>query len=55
VVSGKIVGETQTTTLYVERSYDNFNQPAAYAGAFLLAGLAVVALLLMNIFRPKEQ
>jgi sulfate transport system permease protein len=54
VVSGKIVGETQTVTLYVERSYDNFSQPAAYAGAFLLAGLAVLALLLMNVFRPKE-
>jgi sulfate transport system permease protein len=54
VVSGKIVGETQTTTLYVERSFDNFNQPAAYAGAFLLAGLAIVALLLMNIIRPEE-
>jgi sulfate/thiosulfate transport system permease protein len=54
VVSGKIVGETQTTTLYVERSFDNFNQTGAYAGAFLLAGLAVLALLVMNFFRPKE-
>jgi sulfate transport system permease protein len=55
VVSGKVVGETQTTTLYVERSFENFDKPAAYAGAFLLAFLAIVALLLMNIFRPKEQ
>jgi sulfate transport system permease protein len=54
VVSGKIVGETQTTTLYVERSFDNFNQSGAFAGAFLLAALAVGALLIMNIFRPKE-
>jgi sulfate transport system permease protein len=55
VVSGKIVGETQTMTLYVERSFDNFEQQFAYAGAFLLAGLAIVALLLMNVIRPKEQ
>jgi sulfate/thiosulfate transport system permease protein len=54
VVSGKIVGETQTTTLYVERAFENFNQSGAYAGAFLLAALAVCALLAMNIFRPKE-
>jgi sulfate transport system permease protein len=54
VVSGKIVGETQTTTLYVERSFENFDKPAAYAGAFLLAGMAIAALLLMNLFRPKE-
>jgi sulfate/thiosulfate transport system permease protein len=54
VVSGKIVGQTQTTTLYVERAFENFDQSSAYAGAFLLAALAVCALLAMNIFRPKE-
>lgn len=55
VVSGKIVGETQTMTLYVERSFENFDQTGAYAGAFLLAALAVAALLVMNVFRPEER
>jgi sulfate transport system permease protein len=55
VVSGKIAGETETTTLFVDRAYNNFNQSSAFAGAFLLAGLAVGALLIMNIFRPKDQ
>ena len=54
VVSGKIVGETQTLTLYVERSYENFEVPSAYAGAFLLSGLAIAALLLMNLIRPDD-
>lgn len=54
VVSGKIRGETETMTLFVERSFENFEKPAAYSGAFLLAGMAVAALLMMNLFRPKE-
>lgn len=54
VVSGKIVGETQTLTLFVDQNFENFDKPAAYSAAFLLAFLAIAALLLMNIFRPKE-
>jgi sulfate transport system permease protein len=54
VVSGKIVGETQTLTLFVEQNFENFNQEAAYAAAFALAAMAVLALLLMNLFRPRE-
>jgi sulfate transport system permease protein len=55
VVSGKVVGETQTLTLYVEEAYGNFNKTGAYAAAFLLAFLAVVALVIMNIFRPDQE
>jgi sulfate transport system permease protein len=55
VVSGKIVGQTETLTLYVESNFDNFNQTEAYAASFLLAFLAIVALLLMNVLRPKEE
>jgi sulfate transport system permease protein len=54
VVSGKIVGQTQTATLFVEQAFENFNKPGAYAASFALAATAVFALLLMNIFRPKE-
>jgi sulfate transport system permease protein len=54
VVSGRVVGETQTATLYVEQSFENFHKTDAYAVAFALAALAIVALLLMNLFRPKE-
>ncbi len=54
VVSGRIVGKTQTATLYVEQSYENFHKADAYAVAFALAALAILALLVMNLFRPKE-
>jgi sulfate/thiosulfate transport system permease protein len=54
VVSGRIVGQTQTATLYVEQSFENFQRQSAYAVSFALAFLAIVALLLMNVFRPKS-
>jgi len=55
VVSGKVVGETQTLTLYVEEAYGNFHRVGAYSAAFLLAFLAVAALVIMQVFRPKEE
>jgi sulfate/thiosulfate transport system permease protein len=54
VVSGRIVGETQTATLFVEERFQNFGQPAAYAMAFLLAAMAIVVLLATNLLRPRE-
>jgi sulfate/thiosulfate transport system permease protein len=54
VVSGRIVGETQTATLLVEQSFENFEKGQAYAVAFALASVAILALLLMNVFRPKD-
>jgi sulfate transport system permease protein len=54
VVSGRLVGQTQTATLFVEERFQNFDQPAAYAMAFLLAGMAVVVLLATNLLRPRE-
>lgn len=54
VVSGNLVGQTQTLTLFVEERFDNFDQQAAYAASFALAVIAVVTLLLINLLRPKE-
>ena len=53
VVSGRIVGQTQTATLFVEERFENFDQPAAYAASFTLAMTAVVALLLTRYLRPR--
>ena len=55
VVSGRLVGRTQTATLFVEERFQNFDQPAAYAMAFALAAIAVVVLLAINLLRPKEE
>ncbi|MGW0231466.1 sulfate ABC transporter permease subunit [Actinopolymorpha singaporensis] len=48
VVSGRLVGQTQTLTLFVEERFQNFDQPAAFAAATALALLAIVTLLVTN-------
>ncbi len=54
VVSGRLVGRTQTATLFVEERYQNFDQPAAYAMGFALAIVAVAILLVVQTLKPKE-
>jgi sulfate transport system permease protein len=54
VVSGRLVDQTQTLTLYVEERYQNFDQTAAYAASFSLAFVAVVILLFIKLLRPKD-
>jgi sulfate transport system permease protein len=54
VVSGRIVGQTQTATLLVEQSFENFDTGKAYSVAFALAAMAILALLLMTVFRPRS-
>ena len=51
VVSGKISGQTETLPLLVENEYTNFNIAGAYAAAIVLAILAVLILLSMNLLR----
>jgi sulfate transport system permease protein len=54
VVSGRLVGQTQTATLFVEERYQNYDQAAAFATATVLALIAIASLLLTRLFRPKE-
>ncbi|MFF3668462.1 sulfate ABC transporter permease subunit [Microtetraspora malaysiensis] len=54
VVSGRLVDQTQTLTLFVEERFQNFDQPAAFAASTALALLAVVTLLLTRLLRPKD-
>ncbi len=54
VVSGNLIGQTQTATLVVEQKYQDFEQPTAYAAAFLLASASVVCILVVALIRPKE-
>jgi sulfate transport system permease protein len=55
VVSGNIVGSTQTATLVVEERYQNFDQPTAFAIAFLLAAVAIACIIVVAVLRPKHQ
>ena len=41
VISGNIIGRTQTLTLFVESAYKEYNTEAAFSAAVLLAMLAL--------------
>ncbi len=55
IVSGSIVGRTETATLRVQDSYQNFDTTGAYAVALVLAAIAVAVLVVMTLTRAKEQ
>ena len=55
VVSGNVVGSTQTATLLVDQRYQNFDQPTAYAISFLLAVASVVCIVIVAVLRPKQE
>ena len=55
IVGGGIAGRTQTMTQYVQASYENLDQTGAYAGAVLLAALAITTLLAMTMLRPRAE
>ena len=55
VVSGHIVGKTETLTLHVEAQYQQFDYVGAYAASVLLAMIAIATLVAMTLFKPKEE
>jgi sulfate transport system permease protein len=54
VVSGRLIGKTQTATLIVEERFQNFDQTTAYAVSVTLAIIAILILIVINVLRPKE-
>ena len=54
VVSGHIRGETNTMPLHVEVLYNEYNFVAAFAVASLLAGLALVTLVLKSVLEWRH-
>ena len=54
VVSGRIIGRTETLTLHVEDRFQSFDLVGAYAASVVLALLAMATLVAMNMFKPKE-
>lgn len=54
VVSGRIVGKTQTMTLQVEERFQSFDYVGAYAASVVLAMLAIGTLVAMSLFKPEE-
>ena len=57
IVSGGVAMRTQTATLLVEERYQQFgveNSIVAYTAAFILALIAVIALVVLTAFRPDK-
>ncbi|HEU5476350.1 MAG TPA: sulfate ABC transporter permease subunit [Gaiellaceae bacterium] len=55
VVSGRVVGKTETATTLVEDLTLNFDAAGAYAVSLVLATIAVVVLVVMTLTRPREE
>ena len=55
VISGHIVGKTETMTLHVEAQYQQFDYVGAYAASVVLAMIAIATLVAMTLFKPKEE
>jgi sulfate/thiosulfate transport system permease protein len=55
IVSGSISGETETLPLFVGKAFEQFDEQAAYAGAIVLALLALTTLLLMSVGGRKAK
>ncbi|HEX8101803.1 MAG TPA: sulfate ABC transporter permease subunit CysW [Solirubrobacteraceae bacterium] len=55
IVSGKIAGQTETLTLFVEERFQSFDLTGAYAAAVVLALIAIVVLVLMTRLQRDEE
>ncbi|GAB4210560.1 MAG: sulfate ABC transporter permease subunit CysW [Synechococcales cyanobacterium] len=53
VVSGNIVGKTQTLPLFVEDAYKSYATPSAYAAAVLLSLLAVLTVIIKEVLERR--
>jgi sulfate transport system permease protein len=54
IVSGRLAGQTETLTLFVENHFEMFDQPGAYGAALALAVLALLTLVAMTGLRRRE-
>jgi sulfate transport system permease protein len=55
VVSGNILGRTQTATLYVHDGIESFNTEGAYAASVLLASVSFFMLIGMELLRKRVE
>lgn len=55
VVSGHIVGQTDTATLLVANQFENFNLSAAYAVSVVLAAAALFVIFSMTLLQRRQE
>jgi sulfate transport system permease protein len=54
IVSGNIVGQTQTLPLFVEERFRTFDTTAAYSAGFLLALISLLILAAMSLLTRRR-
>jgi sulfate transport system permease protein len=55
VVSGHLIGQTETLTLYVQDRFDNFDTTGMYTASVILALMALLTLFATNLMKVKEE
>ncbi len=55
VVSGKVAGQTETLTVYVEQQFQAFNLTGAYAASLVLALIAIAVILTMTLLDRRKE
>ena len=55
VVSGNILGRTQTVTLYIHETIEGFHPEGAYAASVVLAGISFLLLIGMELARNRVE
>lgn len=53
VISGNIIGRTQTLTLFVESAYKEYNTEGAFSAAVLLSLMAIVTIIIKDWLERK--
>ena len=53
VVSGNVIGQTQTATLYIEEGVESFHPEGAYAASLVLAAFSFILLIGMDAIRNR--
>ena len=54
VVSGQVSGQTQTATIWIVHEFQQFDRVGAYTGSIVLATIAILTLVAMNLSKRKE-
>jgi sulfate transport system permease protein len=55
VVSGRIVGRTETLTTRVQDQFEGFDLTGAYAASVVLMLIAITTLVALSVLKPKEE
>ncbi|HKO24451.1 MAG TPA: sulfate ABC transporter permease subunit [Chloroflexota bacterium] len=54
IVSGRLAGQTETLTLYVQERFEQFDLTGAYTASVVLALLALATVVAMNLFKGRR-